>query len=251
MKFKALHHQNDPLLLCNVWDAASAKTAENLNFQAVGTSSAAIAAMLGYKDGEDMDFSELKYIVGRIIANISLPLTVDLESGYSREPLEIANHIEQLADLGVVGVNIEDSIVNGERKLLNGEDFAKIVSAVRQLLQKKNINIFINVRTDTYLAGYPKAVEETLKRMPLYEEAGADGLFIPGIENEEEIKTIVASTGLPINVMCMPNLPDFQTLKRLGVKRISMGNFLFEDMYKNLYHTLGSIVSSQLFRSVF
>ncbi len=85
MVFKKLHNQNYPLLICNVWDVASAKIAEKLSFQAIGISSAAIATLLGYKDGENMSFSELSYLVKRIIAKTKLPLTVDLESGYSRE----------------------------------------------------------------------------------------------------------------------------------------------------------------------
>lgn len=251
MEFKNLHNQNDPLLICNVWNVASAKVAEKLNFQAIGTSSAAIATMLGYEDGENMSFSELNYAVKRIIANTNLPLTVDLESGYSREPSDIANHIKILADMGIVGINIEDSIVNNGRKLLNAEEFAKTISAVKIQLENENVNIFLNVRTDTILLGYPNAIGETKKRIQLYEEAGADGLFIPCIEKENDVKTIVESTNLPINVMCMPNLPDFKKLKELGVKRISMGNFFFENVYKNFEHTLSLVVSSQSFTPIF
>ena len=111
MTFQELHEQDKPLIIGNVWDAASAKAAEKLNFNAIGTSSAAIASMLGYDDGEQMSFSELLYIVKRILASTTLPLTVDIEAGYSRDPVEIANYIKTLADLGVVGINIEDSIV--------------------------------------------------------------------------------------------------------------------------------------------
>jgi 2-methylisocitrate lyase-like PEP mutase family enzyme len=95
MEFKNLHNQDKPLLIGNVWDVPSAKTAEKLNFKAIGTSSFAIAALLGYNDGEEMEFSELEYFVKRIASNTKLPLSVDLESGYSRDPKEIANNIKR------------------------------------------------------------------------------------------------------------------------------------------------------------
>lgn len=84
MEFKNLHNQNKPLLVCNVWDIPSTELAEKLNFQAIGTSSSAVASILGYNDGEEMEFSELEYFVKRISYISKLPLSVDLESGYSR-----------------------------------------------------------------------------------------------------------------------------------------------------------------------
>jgi len=251
MTFKNLHNQNDPLLICNVWDVASAKIAEKLDFQAIGTSSAAIATLLGYKDGENMSFSELSYLVKRIIANTKLPLTVDLESGYSRESSEIAAHIKKLADLGVVGINIEDSIVNKERTLLNAQKFAKTISTIKRKLKNDKIDIFLNVRTDVFLLGHSNAVDETKKRMHFFEEAGADGIFIPCIEKENDIKKITESAKLPINIMCMPNLPDFEKLKKLGIKRISMGNFLFDYMINSFEQTLSEVVNSQSFNPIF
>lgn len=251
MEFKNLHNQNNPLVICNVWDVASAKKAEKLNFQAIGTSSSAIAEMLGYEDGEKMTFSELEYIVKRIIANTNLPLSVDLEAGYSRNSLEIVNHIKRLVNLGVIGINIEDSIVNKERTFLNAEQFAKILLDIQNQLKKNNINIFLNVRTDTFLLGHPNPIEETKKRIKLYEKSGINGVFVPCIEKEKDIKTIVESTTLPINVMCMPNLPNFEKLQELGVKRISMGNFLFDNMYDKFEQVLSSISSQKSFKSIF
>lgn len=251
MQFRDLHNQIEPLLICNVWDVASAQAAEKLGFQAIGTSSAAIAKMLGYEDGEEMDFSELLNIVSRITANTKLPLTVDIEAGYSREPLEIANNIIELANLGVVGINIEDSIVESKRELINASAFKDCLVSIRRKLSEVNADVFVNARTDTFLLGLEEPIEETLNRIRIYENAGVDGLFIPCIEKEEDIQIIVSATSLPINVMCMPNLPDFKKLKEIGVKRISMGNFLFDKMYQQLESSLDSIVKSQSFSSVF
>lgn len=251
MKFKALHQQAHPLIIANVWDVSSAKAAEKSNFQAIGTSSSAIAQMLGYEDGEEMSFDELEYIVKRIISHTPLPLSVDLEAGYSRTASTVVYHIKRLVDLGVVGINIEDSVVDGSRNILAAAKFAQTLSLINNQLVQEKINIFLNVRTDTFLLGLPDLINETKKRIQLYENAGADGIFIPCIVKEDEIKSIVASTTLPINVMSMPQLPDFETLKTLGVQRISMGNFLYDNMYQHLEQTLQSITIEQSFKPVF
>ena len=251
MNFKKLHQQDTPLLIGNVWDVASAKVAEELNFKAIGTSSGAIATMLGYRDGEEMSFAELEYIVGRIIANSDLPLSVDLESGYSRDPIEIANHIKRLVDLGVVGVNLEDSVVQEERIFLEAEKFAQTISTIKTQLQKEAATVFLNIRTDTFLLNHPSPLEESFRRIQLYENAGADGIFIPCIEKSADISAIVAATTLPLNVMSMPNLPDFKTLHQLGVQRISMGNFLFNKINEHHETTLNSILTAQSFNPIF
>ena len=153
-EFKNLHQQNDPLIICNVWDVMSAKGADKMGFQAIGTSSAAIARMLGYQDGESMNFSELEYLVNRIRASSALPLSVDIESGYSREPMRIVENIKRLADVGVVGINLEDSIVNNKRTFLEVEDFTKTISIIKDQLEKDNTNVFLNIRTDAFLLGH-------------------------------------------------------------------------------------------------
>jgi len=251
MTFKELHQQDEPLTICNVWDVASAKVAEKLGFQAIGTSSAAIASLLGYKDGEGMSFEELSYLVKRIAANTSLPLTVDIESGYSRQPSQIVEHIKVLSEVGVVGINIEDSTVDGDRKLTDASDFAKLISSIKTQLDQEKLEIFLNVRTDTFLLGEPNALIETEKRVQLYADAGADGIFIPFIAKEADISAVVEKSSLPVNVMCVPDLPDFNKLKELGVKRISMGNYLFDNILNGLEHRLHSIKTHQSFESVF
>ena len=252
MRFKNLHNQEKSLLIGNVWDVPSTKIAEKLNFQAIGTSSAAIATLLGYNDGEEMEFSEMEYFIKQIALNTNLPLSVDLESGYSRNPIHIITHIKRLAELGVAGINIEDSVViNEKRILLDSCDFAKTLIEIKQDLKKENIDIFLNVRTDTFILLQENVIEETTKRIQLYQSAGANGIFTPCIERENDIKTIVDSTNLPINVMCMPGLPDFETLTGLGVKRISMGNFLFDKMYGKFEETVQTVLNQNSFKSIF
>jgi 2-methylisocitrate lyase-like PEP mutase family enzyme len=253
-QFKSLHQQAEPLIICNVWDVASAQAAEKNGFKIIGTSSAAIACMLGYADGEFMPFNELLYIVKRITACSKLPLTVDIEAGFSDDAQTTTDYIKALAEVGIVGINIEDSKVNkanGERVLVNEKYFAQYLLAITTQLEQDNISLFINVRTDTFLLGIEGAIKESQKRAKLYQDAGADGLFVPCIFEAEAIKAVVNSTILPINVMCMPDLADFATLKSLGIKRISMGNFIFDALQNDMTIKLKNIIQSQSFGSVF
>ncbi len=251
MNFKEALSQELPIILCNVWDVASAQVAEKLGFSAIGTSSGAMAKMLGYEDGEKMSFAELEYLVKRICATVDLPLSIDLEAGYSRNPEEIVQHIERLSQLGVLGINLEDSLVDKKRELLAAETFAKTLKSIKAQLQLKQIDVFINVRTDPFLLGQKYPLEESIKRAACYQEAGADGIFVPCIEQKEDIQTLVENTSLPVNVMCMPHLPDFKTLGEIGVQRISMGNFLHNEMLGHLEESLIEIKATHSFGSLF
>ena len=112
-----------------------------------------------------------------------------------------------------------------ERELVNIDEFSNTLTAIKQKLIQAQINIFINVRTDTFLLGHTNVLEETKKRIHRYQAAGADGIFIPCITKESDISAVVKYIQLPVNVMCMPDLPNFEVLEKLKVKRISMGNF--------------------------
>ncbi|UII30469.1 isocitrate lyase/phosphoenolpyruvate mutase family protein [Fulvivirga ulvae] len=253
MDFRDLHNHEAPLLLGNVWDVPGARIFEKLRYDAVGTSSAAIASMLGYKDGEQIPFSELQYIVRRIISSTSLPVSVDIENGYSRNAIEVVENVDALIQMGVAGINIEDSVIkdNGCRQLLDPSAFAEIITAITRYKNETGSRLFVNVRTDAWLIGIDNALEETLKRLPFYENAGADGIFVPCVEKSEDIGRVVKATPLPVNVMCMPNLPGFDELQLLGVKRISMGNFLHQAVGHELEQKLMSIGVSKSFNPVF
>jgi 2-methylisocitrate lyase-like PEP mutase family enzyme len=251
-KFKELHQQTNPLLIGNVWNVQSAKKFEKLNFKAIGTSSAAIAHSLGYEDGEQLPFSDLLFIVQRISECVTLPLSVDIEFGYGNTAREIADNIIKLEKLGVVGINIEDSvIINGERKLNDIDQFCQLIHDVKEIITQHGISIFINVRCDAFLLNLPQALPIATERIKHYELLEVDGLFLPCITQESDIATIVSLTKLPLNVMCMPNLPDFETLTKIGVKRISMGNFLNDYAYSALESMTMKILAAQSFNSLF
>lgn len=252
MDFIALHYQDKPLLIANVWDACSAIAAQQTGYLALGTSSAAIAAALGYEDGEAIPFETLLVMIRRIKSVTELPLSVDIEAGYGDSVEDIAANLKRLADIGVAGINLEDSkMVNGVRTLEDAVLFADKLQALRHKMTVDANPLFINIRTDTFLLGVEDTLQATLYRGHLYKQSGADGLFVPCITDEKEIRVLASEIDLPLNVMCMPALPDFDTLKRLGVRRISMGNFIHSQLQQQLKSIMALIQFQQSFAGVF
>ncbi|MCM0665698.1 isocitrate lyase/PEP mutase family protein [Flavobacterium tyrosinilyticum] len=251
-EFRKLHYNETPLLLGNVWNVQSALQYEKLGFKALGTSSAAIASDLGYEDGENMPFEDYFFMIRRIKSAVKIPLSVDLEAGYGDTVKEIVANISRLYEIGIVGINIEDSVViNSKREITETESFATKLKAIVENLKKKNIDMFINVRSDVFLLDLPNKMEESKYRLKQYEKAGIDGVFLPCITNENDIKEIAAIIKLPLNVMCMPNLSNFEKLKELGVKRISMGNFANAFLNKQLEKVTLQILERNSFSPIF
>lgn len=206
--FRELHYQEEPLLLGNVWDAQSARMAQDSGFKALGSASKAISHILGREDGEGMSFEELYFMVSHIKEAVSIPFSVDMEAGYSRNQDTINTHIGKLVQLGVAGINLEDSVtVQGKRSLTDATEFTAKIAGIKEFLSKNNADLFINARTDGFLVN--AGIDETLKRMAAYENAGADGLFVPGLKTEADIKKIVAATRLPVNIYVTEGIPNF------------------------------------------
>lgn len=224
-KFKQLHAQPEVLVLGNIWDAQSAQIAQEAGFKALGTSSHAIANAMGYQDGEQITVDEILFIVEHIVKSVDIPVSVDFESGYSNNPDEVAQNVKKLIDIGVVGINLEDGQVkNGKRILADAMLHSQKIEAIKSLTKE----IFINARTDTYTTKHQSPLEESIKRINLYTKAGADGSFVPLIENEEDIKAFLSKTTVPLNVFLTPNLPSIDKLQQLGVKRLSHGAKVYE-----------------------
>ena len=227
-QFNDLHQHHKPLVLINVWDPASAVMVAKMGARAIATSSASLCWAMGYSDGNLMPFSELKSMVKRIQAVNTLPLTVDLEGGYSDDPKMVANQVVQLIDLGVVGINIEDG--QGDVDLL-----VEKIAAIRTQLNGRPL--FINARTDVYLQQWVAENERqaaSLERAKKYMAAGADGLFIPGLRSLNEIKSIAAEVTVPLNVMVDQWPIDVKAWSAVWVARISTGPAPFLSCYEQL-----------------
>lgn len=249
--FLSLHYQTAPLLMGNIWDVQSAKVFDSNGFQAIGTSSAAVAHSFGYADGEQIPFDLIVQLAKRVVEVVDIPLSVDMEGGFGRTTAAICQNVQRLHDVGVVGINIEDSQPGTARTLQQAHVFAKTLEGITHTLSAQNARVFINVRTDGFLLGVPQALSETLERIRLYENTGVHGIFVPCIEKPHDIKTVAGDTRLPINVMCMPNLPSFGELYELGARRISMGNSFHQFMLKETERHLRVITQNQSFHSLF
>lgn len=251
-QFAALHRQQEPLLIGNAWNAQSAKVLEQEGFKVIGTSSAAVVESLGFADGEEMGMALYLTIIERIVRSVSAIVTVDLEGGYGKTDKEILDNMKTLYQLGVSGINIEDStIVNGQRQLLDAGTFAERLANICSALKQERIAMFVNVRSDSFLLGIPGPLEDALTRIDAYQATGIHGLFFPCITNLDDIAAVVKRSALPVNVMCVPGLPDFKTLESAGVKRISIGPFLNIHLYNQLSTIIKRMTANGSFNTLF
>jgi 2-methylisocitrate lyase-like PEP mutase family enzyme len=218
--FRQLHHAATPLVLPNAWDAVSARLFESAGAAAIATTSAGLAWSLGCADGRELPVDEAVGAVARIARVLTVPLSVDIENGYSDDTKAVVEFVRRLLDLGVTGINIEDGRDAPET-------LAAKIEAIKAFLHRTNTDLFVNARTDVILAGLAEPsqrVEETIRRAGLYAQAGADGLFVPGLREPTEIEDVALATRLPLNVMAWGGLPAAAELSRLGVRRLSAGS---------------------------
>ena len=241
--FYQLHHQANPFIIANAWNVKSALMIEQSGYGAIATSSGAISNSLGYEDGEMIPFSELLYIVKRIKASTNIPLSVDLERGYSDNLNELNENVQRLADIGVAGINLEDA--QGE------EIYLRKLESIKNHLERNNQKLFINARTDGFLLKVESPLETTIKRAKLYQDAGADGLFVTGVSDPATIKEIALSATLPLNVVGTPKLSSIKILSECGVRRISMAVFLYRATYSRLENLLKEVITGQSFEPLF
>lgn len=241
--FYQLHRQQKPLIIANAWNVKSAQAIEQSGYQAIGTSSGAISNSLGYEDGEKIPFNELFYIIQRMKAGTNIPLSVDLERGYADNLSALIENIQRLVDIGVAGLNLEDA--QGE------EIYLKKLDSIKNHFEKTNQKIFINARTDGFLQKVGSPLETTIKRAKLYQDAGADGLFVTAVSDAATIKEIALSTTLPLNVVGTPKLSSIKTLSECGVRRISMAVFLYRATYNRIENLLKAVIAEQSFEPMF
>ncbi len=213
-------------MLPNAWDVPSARIFEEMGFPAIATSSATVAASLGYPDGEKIPKDELFAVVRRIARVLAVPLSVDIEGGYGKNTAALRDTIRRLVDAGAVGLNLEDTVRSEGRELRTVQDQTARLRAIREVADSAGVPLVINARTDAYLVtpGTDHArLQEAIRRGRAYEAAAADCLYPMGLATAEAIRTYFASVERPINVMVRRGLPSVPELERLGVKRLSLG----------------------------
>jgi 2-methylisocitrate lyase-like PEP mutase family enzyme len=224
-----LHVKGAPLALYNAWDAGSAQAIEEAGSQAIATSSWSVAQAQGYADGEEIPIEVVNQIIRRIAAAVTLPVTADIEGGYTDDDEQLAQNIARLMDLGVAGINFEDRVVKGSG-LYSCDHQVVRIAAIREAAAHKGVDLFINARTDLFLGqGNDPAstIDEALDRADAYAFAGASGFFIPGLQEKPLIARICNDVSLPVNVLVMEGVPSNAELADIGVARVSYGPIPF------------------------
>lgn len=223
----ALHHSGRLLVLPNIWDPLGATLLESLGYPAIATASAAVAYSNGYNDGEKIPFDFLLSILKRIVNSVAVPVTADIESGYADSDAQLMENIKQLIEVGIAGINIEDSDKK-TNALLPVEILCGKIQLIKKLAGDMNAGMFINARADVYTRGTDYAtagakLEETIKRGLAYKSAGADCFFPIAMRNEDDVRKTVEQVKMPVNIIAMPGIPELNVLQEIGVARVSLG----------------------------
>ncbi len=225
--FRRLHASDDILILANAWDAGTARLVESVGAKAVATTSAGVAWSHGYPDGDRLPIRLLVATVDGIARAVRVPVTVDVEGGYSTDLAVVGEVVAGVVDAGAVGINIEDG--TDPPDLL-----CRKIERAKEVAARLGVDLFVNARTDVYLRGLvPEGgrTAEVQRRAERYRAIGADGLFVPGVAVAAEIATLADGTALPLNVLAWPGLPGAVELGRLGVRRLSSGSGLAQALF--------------------
>jgi 2-methylisocitrate lyase-like PEP mutase family enzyme len=225
-QLRALHRTPPMLVLPNAWDAASARLIESEGFPAIATTSAGVAAALGYPDGGVVPPNEMIEAIARIVRSVKLPVTADIEHAYAAAPDAVADVVLRVIAAGAVGINLEDC-VPGATDL---EPLALQVDKIKAIIKastKAGVRIVINARTDGFLRSF--GAPETrlgiaIERGKAFLEAGADCVFVPGVRDAATIGALVKGIGGPVNVLAVEGSPSIPELEALGVARVSLGS---------------------------
>jgi 2-methylisocitrate lyase-like PEP mutase family enzyme len=222
-RFAELHRPGDPLILFNIWDPGSARAVASAGAKALATGSHPVSAAFGYEDGERIPLGLVLDNLKRIVASADLPVTLDFEGGYAREPGPLGENARAVAEAGAVGCNFEDRVIGGEGLVPVDEQCARI-AAIRAAAGP---DFFINARTDVFVKAPPEQhanlFDEALARARAYADAGASGLFLPLLLDEALIERTCAESPLPVNILAWPGTPSIRRMAELGVARVSHG----------------------------
>ncbi|MEU0788692.1 isocitrate lyase/phosphoenolpyruvate mutase family protein [Amycolatopsis sp. NPDC005961] len=214
-EFRALHVPGAPLLLPNAWEFGVGAFLAAQGFRALGTTSLGVSAAAGEPDGAPST-RDATVALTRRLARLDVLVSVDIADGFSADPAAVADLAAELADAGAVGVNLEDGRADGS--LAPVEHHKALVKAVKVRVPE----LFLNARTDTHWSG-DRSIDSAEERVKAYAEAGADGVFVPGLADPADVERIVAA-GLPVNLLFLPGKVTFAGLAELGVARVSLGS---------------------------
>jgi 2-methylisocitrate lyase-like PEP mutase family enzyme len=218
--FRALH-EGEPFVIPNPWDAGSARALEALGFKALATTSSGFAFALGRRDGSTT-VDDVAVHVEALAESTALPVSVDLENGYGREPEAAARAVRRVAEAGAVGGSIEDW--DSESGLYEPELAVERIAAAVEAARSLSFPFMLTARAENHIRGNPD-LDDTIARLQAFEAAGADVVYAPGLREIEEIKAVCEVASQPVNVLARPNL-TMAELVEAGAQRVSVGGAL-------------------------
>jgi 2-methylisocitrate lyase-like PEP mutase family enzyme len=219
--FRELHKPGEPLLMPNPWDAGSARVLASLGFAALATTSSGFAATLGRLDG-NISLDEALAHAAVMAAATGVPVSADFENAFADEPAGVAANISRAAGTGLAGCSIEDFTGRAGDPIYAAGLAAERVAAAAEAAHAGPVRLVLTARAENYLHGHPD-LGDTIARLQSYQAAGADVLYAPGLTDADDIRAVVSSVDLPVNVLALPAAPPVPVLAELGVARVSVG----------------------------
>jgi 2-methylisocitrate lyase-like PEP mutase family enzyme len=221
-RFRQLHADAQPLLILpNPWDAGSAKVFAKLGFDALATTSSGFAGTLGRHDGRITRDEALAH-VGAIAAATDLPVSADLENGFAHDPADVAQTVALVAECGAAGCSVEDYSGRERDDIYDVQLAAERVVAAVEAAHRGGSPFVLTARAENHIHGLTD-LADTIARLQAYQEAGADALYAPGLTDANDIRSVVTSVDLPLNVLALPGTPSIAELAEIGVRRVSVG----------------------------
>ncbi len=218
-------HASGCFVMPNPWDAGSARALEQMGFKALATTSAGLAWTLGRADNQvtlDQALEHLRLIVEAV----NVPVNADFEGGYAVDPAHVAANVKMAADTGIAGLSIEDSSGDEAHPLFDFELAVDRIGAARQAIDESGTGIVLTGRSEGFVCGRPD-IDETIRRLRAYAEAGADCLYAPRIDETEHVAAIVSAVSpKPVNLLINAPFTTVAEAALLGVRRISVGGTL-------------------------
>ncbi len=220
-RFRALHHGERPLLLPNPWDRGSARLLEVAGFEALATTSSGFAATLGRLDGQ-VSRDEAIAHAAEIVDAVGIPVSADLENCFADDPSEVAETVRLAIEAGLAGCSIEDFSGPESDTIYDAGFAAERVAAAAEAAHSGERQLVLTARAENHVHGRDD-LADTIARLQSFQEAGADVVFAPGVRDPGQIRELVGSVDLPLNVLALPGMPSVSELGELGVSRISVG----------------------------
>ncbi|WP_110181941.1 isocitrate lyase/PEP mutase family protein [Nocardioides solisilvae] len=233
-------HAAGCFVMPNPWDVGSARALERMGFRALATTSAGLAWTLGKPDGT-LTLEEALAHLAAIAAAVRVPVNADLEGGYAVDPEQVAAHVTRAVGTGIAGLSIEDASHDPDHPLLDLDLSVARIAAARRAIDESGTGVLLTGRAEGFVVGRPD-IDETVRRLQAYAEAGADCLYAPRISSLDHVSTLVAAVApKPLNLLVNAPFTTVQEAAGLGVRRISVGGTLARTAWRSFLRTAQQI----------